>query len=345
MNETASNAQPYFSIIIPCYNSEKYLDFSIGSILNQSFQAWEIVAVDDGSIDSTTEILERFASQDPRIKVFHKENGGYCSAVNFGLEKVTGKYFMPRGSYDSLVENALARIYEAACDFAPDMIGFRTVKQKDGKNIGLDSFTKFDTIALETNTGIKEFQAKHPDHARILSVRDTSKFFKTELLGSLRYPGRSGFDADGIFSMLFTHQCRSFLCIPVDGYNWTLRGDSLSGKKVTRAVYEDRLNNWMWFYTVLAAIEPDKITNNEIDYVDYYYTAVWKYAELLHPRGREMKFLKKHTRFLFRLMRKYRITVGNSFAEKMSNYFRLLFPGSTVRANFKKKRAETAPDQ
>ncbi|MBQ6979019.1 MAG: glycosyltransferase family 2 protein [Clostridia bacterium] len=327
-----SKNSPYFSIIIPCYNCESYINTAIMSVLRQSFDSWEIIAVNDGSTDSTLNILQKYASEDKRIKLYSKENGGYCSAVNLGLNQVSGKYFTFMGSDDSLVNDMLAKIYGEINLCEPDMVGFRTVKYRDGQNIGIDSFTAFDTGVYENNTTIKEFQRKHRTHARILCVRDTSKFYKSELLGDLRYFGKYGFDADGIFAMLFTHKCISFSCVPVDGYNWTLRSNSLSGKKENLDIYTDRLNNWMKFYKILENVDRSLITDNEIDYVDYYYDAVWKYAEMLSLHDSHIKNLKKHTKYIFHIMRKYKITVGNSFKEKIINYLRLLFPVSEIKS-------------
>ena len=169
MDDVISKNSPYFSIIIPCYNCKSYINNAISSILSQSFDSWEIIAVNDGSTDSTLNILQKYASEDKRIKLYSKENGGYCSAVNLGLNQVSGKYFTFMGSDDSLVKDMFAKIYGEINSCEPDMVGFRTVKYRDGQNIGIDSFTVFDTSVYENNTTIKAFQRKHKSHARILS--------------------------------------------------------------------------------------------------------------------------------------------------------------------------------
>lgn len=80
------------SIIVAVYNSEKFLDKLIVSIINQSYTNLEIILVDDGSPDNSGEICDKYALIDNRIKVLHKENGGACDARNKGLELVTGEY-------------------------------------------------------------------------------------------------------------------------------------------------------------------------------------------------------------------------------------------------------------
>ena len=77
----------FFSIILPIYNVEKYLKECVDSIQAQTFKDFEIILVDDGSKDSSPAICDELASQDERIKVIHKPNGGQSTARNMGLEK------------------------------------------------------------------------------------------------------------------------------------------------------------------------------------------------------------------------------------------------------------------
>ena len=317
---------PFFSVIIPCYNCAGYVQEAINSILDQSFGSFEIIAINDGSLDFTLEVLKNYEQQDERIRVFTKDNGGYCSAVNMGLEYVRGRYFTLIGSDDTLTPGLFENVYNEISGTVPDMVGFKTNKIKNHKKIGIDGFTDFEIGVYEKDTTIKAFQQKYPSETRILSVRDTSKFYKSDLLGDLRYFGKYGFDADGIFAMLFSHKCTSFACLPIEGYNWTLREDSLSGKRVTVEVYEDRLDNWMRFYKIIAGLKHSDITENEKNYVDYYYDKAWEYAKLITLHSEKMSFLEKHTRFIFKTMRRYGITVGRDFSEKIRNYFYLIFP-------------------
>ena len=89
--------QPTISIIIPVYNSEKYLGACVDSILAQSFRDFELILVDDGSRDGSPRICDEYAQNDSRVKVIHKANGGVCSARNAGLSAVGGGVFvLPR---------------------------------------------------------------------------------------------------------------------------------------------------------------------------------------------------------------------------------------------------------
>ncbi len=80
------------SVVMPTYNDAKYISKSINDILNQTYENFELIIVNDGSTDNTSEILQQFKNKDKRIKVFEKENGGTGSALNFGFEKAKGEF-------------------------------------------------------------------------------------------------------------------------------------------------------------------------------------------------------------------------------------------------------------
>ena len=83
---------PKISVIVPVYNTEKYLHRCVDSILAQTFTDFELLLVNDGSPDKSGEICDEYAQKDTRVRVFHKENGGVSSARNLGLENAQGKW-------------------------------------------------------------------------------------------------------------------------------------------------------------------------------------------------------------------------------------------------------------
>lgn len=83
---------PLISIIVPVYNAESTLDKCVDSIINQTFTNWELLLINDGSKDYSGKICDEYAAKDPRIKVFHKKNGGVSSARNIGLDNAQGEW-------------------------------------------------------------------------------------------------------------------------------------------------------------------------------------------------------------------------------------------------------------
>lgn len=93
---------PVFSIVIPVYNVENYLDRCVRSIINQTYTNIEIILVDDGSTDKSAKLCDDYAEQDSRIIVIHKENGGLSDARNKGLKCARGNYVLFVDSDDDI---------------------------------------------------------------------------------------------------------------------------------------------------------------------------------------------------------------------------------------------------
>lgn len=103
-----NSTNPTISIIIPVYNTEKYLRRCLDSIMEQTYKDFECILVDDGSTDRSGKICDEYATKDCKFKAFHKENGGVSSARNFGLDYATGKYIAFCDADDSTRSNWLA---------------------------------------------------------------------------------------------------------------------------------------------------------------------------------------------------------------------------------------------
>ncbi|HQE33873.1 MAG TPA: glycosyltransferase family 2 protein, partial [Flavobacterium alvei] len=80
------------SVIVPCYNQAQYLDESLASIYHQTHTNWECLIVNDGSLDHTEEIAQKWKAKDPRFIYIPKENSGVSNARNLGIEKASGEF-------------------------------------------------------------------------------------------------------------------------------------------------------------------------------------------------------------------------------------------------------------
>lgn len=106
---------PLISIIVPVYNTEKYLSCCIDSILNQTFREFELLLIDDGSTDKSGEICDEYAQRDKRIRAIHKPNTGVSDTRNCALDIATGKYviFMDADDYWT-IKTALEQLFNIA---------------------------------------------------------------------------------------------------------------------------------------------------------------------------------------------------------------------------------------
>ncbi len=100
-----STTSPTISIIVPCYNQAQYLPETLQTVLDQNYQYWECIIVNDGSPDNTEEIALEWCERDTRFKYLKKENGGLSDARNYGIRHSVGKYILPLDSDDKISQD------------------------------------------------------------------------------------------------------------------------------------------------------------------------------------------------------------------------------------------------
>lgn len=122
---------PEISVIVPVYKAEQYLKRCVKSILEQTYQDFELILVDDGSPDNSPSLCDEWAKNDNRIHVIHKENGGASSARNAGLKEATGNWIAFADSDDWLDKAALKTLYDLANQYNVPMAigGMRAVQE------------------------------------------------------------------------------------------------------------------------------------------------------------------------------------------------------------------------
>lgn len=110
------------SVVVPVYNVEKYLKECIDSIINQTLEDIEVICVNDGSTDSSLEILNDYAKKDSRIIVINKSNSGYGHTMNMGLNAATGEYIGIIESDDFADKNMFENLYKLAKEYDADIV-------------------------------------------------------------------------------------------------------------------------------------------------------------------------------------------------------------------------------
>ena len=177
------------SIIIPVYNSEKYLGKCLDSIIAQTYKNFEIIVVDDGSKDSSAKICDDYALSDSRVKVIHQKNGGTSKARNAGLKAAAGDYitFMDNDDYwksDDCLEKVINRLKESRADV---MIHTPYVYWQDTKEL----VSPKNTIKREQIYGKPSYDVINTIIKNGLMDRCVwSKLFKREIIekNSLKFP-------------------------------------------------------------------------------------------------------------------------------------------------------------
>lgn len=189
------------SIIMPVYNAAEFLERGIGSIINQSEKSWELLCVDDGSTDSSPQILSGLSGKEARIKVITQANAGVSAARNAALQQCSGEYVAFVDSDDFLHPQALEICLEAARRDSSDLVAFtydrsyrtRTILRhflglSDRKTLRFKTFTHEQRRGLKCSdiysyvseysgaknpAGSKQWAVKHCQPWRCLYRRET----------------------------------------------------------------------------------------------------------------------------------------------------------------------------
>ncbi|NLK67263.1 MAG: glycosyltransferase family 2 protein [Campylobacteraceae bacterium] len=173
------------SIIIPVYNVEKYLKKCIDSIINQTYENLEIILVNDGSSDNSPRICDEYASQDSRIKVIHKENGGQADARNMALDVMRGEWVVFVDSDDFVGKYYVENLYYLVKKYNVD-IGITSYRYVyEDKKISINSNLIGDEVVFKyskSDSVMDIFYAKYCD------VVPWGKIFKRKMFDNVRFP-------------------------------------------------------------------------------------------------------------------------------------------------------------
>ena len=144
------------SVIMPVYNASKWLDKSIGCLIEQTYPRWELVAVDDGSTDESLAILDYWSQKDSRIRVFSHKNGGAAKTRAYGLKYVTGDYTFYYDADDTISDNMLDTCLNAISNTEADIAMPNLIQQTPD---GLLINDNFKTWNIEPGTIINGQEA------------------------------------------------------------------------------------------------------------------------------------------------------------------------------------------
>lgn len=188
------------SIIVPIYNAEKTINRCIDSVLKQTYTNFELIIINDGSLDKSDKICENYARKDSRIQVIHKKNGGVSSARNIGINLTTGEYITFIDSDDYILEHFLEHLISVKADLV--VSGFKDMPHPNGNETYLpDALYKNNDITTFLNREIDSMLFKSP----------WGKLFKTDLIrkNNLSFDENISFGEDSVFMLQYLCLCTS----------------------------------------------------------------------------------------------------------------------------------------
>lgn len=204
------NNNPKISVIIPVFNSEKYLDKAIESILFQNFEDFEIVCVDDGSTDNSLKVCYQKAENDNCIKVIHQDNKGVSIARNKGIEAAIGNYIVFLDADDYYAENALETMYNDITREDADAAFYNHFYDYDGKIINRIPRLKTGKYVFED---VSDYILDDGTFTGILFGSACGVIYKAETIkkNNIQFNEKLSFNEDGIFNIEFLSKSKNFI--------------------------------------------------------------------------------------------------------------------------------------
>lgn len=214
------------SIIVPVYNKEKYLSECVDSILRQNFKDFELILVDDGSKDSSWNIIKEYADKDKRVVPIHQENAGVSAARNTGLDHACGKWICFVDADDYLPKNGLKILVEHAEECDADIINGNATRVEDNKQFKIFNF--------------KDEVVNGNIYPRLVHFAPWAQLFKRNIIEAhhLRYVRGLAYSEDNVFILHYSLYASSIEFVNQSVYNYRINSDSaIQNKDYKKVAY------------------------------------------------------------------------------------------------------------
>ncbi len=220
------------TVIIPAYNAENYINRMLQSILNQTYKNVECIVVNDGSTDKTLEILNdyinKFKNVGKELVILNQKNKGQAAAINFGLKRVTGEYFIWADSDDFFQLNAFEILVKALEENNCDFVRANAIYRKE------DNIDKILTIKKQKDFNqtsllydyLNYREERIPTYIGIMLTR--FDYFKTKNKGLDIIENRVGQNLQLILPIVYRGKA---FCLNKEVYNYVIRDNSHSRQK------------------------------------------------------------------------------------------------------------------
>lgn len=229
------------SIVVPVYNAEKYLKKCIESILCQTYPAWEMILVDNGSDDDSFKICQEYARKEERISLLHQyQNKGVSAARNLGMEKANGNYVTFLDADDWVAQDYLEQLIKAAKDTRADMLVCQYQKvYEEQRNIEEDAATE------EQSFCVKEYDRECYIEKCLLEgyTHCWGVLYKSSLLEGLRFPAKITIGEDALFLIDAVLQAEKIVVTEYAGYRYYINENGAMNRKFTPS-YMDQILCW-----------------------------------------------------------------------------------------------------
>lgn len=275
------NNMPKASIIIPVYNAEKTLPYCLESILNQTFEDFEIILINDGSKDNSQKILEDYQMQYPnKIRLYSQKNLGVGNTRNKGIKLAKGEFLFFVDNDDYLDSDYLETFIKEIQGSNSDMVigGYKRVDIDNNK------------ILYRKDTSDNQW-------VKYMFPGCWAKIYKTSSLKKFKLQFLDINIGDDLFFSVVGNLCLKVSITSYNGYNWVYNRESVLNTNLKNIHREVSLIPL--FNAICKEIGWGRISREEKDFIEYFFIKTIIYYILHSGRGTKFKILKDETDNLF----------------------------------------------
>ncbi len=250
------------SIIVTVYNTEKYVEKCIISIINQTYKNTEIILIDGGSTDKTSEICQKYEIKHKNIRLIHKENEGVSAARNRGIEEATGEYILFIDGDDWIEKNTVEVLVE--------------LEEKNRADIALIIKEGHTDSTGEILIGEGKKMLLHI--FEMSAMESWGKLFKKELFNDVRFPEGKLHEDLYIMPTIFL-KCKKIVAYHKGLYHYRIREDGLMGNEI-KGDLRDLYECWLDGIKKCSLLSTDKKYVKELQ-KRYLYDALWYFYNIV----------------------------------------------------------------
>lgn len=233
------------SIVMPVFNAENYLKKSIESILCQTYPAWELILIDNGSEDHSLRICQEYAKKEERILLLHQhQNKGVSAARNLGVEKATGDYITFLDADDWVAEDYLETLVKTAKDTQADMLVCQFKKVYDADREAANEMSVEENEETEVPVNVVYEKGDYVNRCLLNGYTHCwGVLYRTFLLEGIRFPSRVTIGEDVLFLIDTILQAEKIVVTGYDGYRYYINENGAMNRKFTKS-YMDQILCW-----------------------------------------------------------------------------------------------------
>ncbi len=284
---------PQISIIVPVYNVEKYIDCCVQSIINQTYENFELIIIDDGSPDNCPSICDKWGKKDLRIKVLHKTNGGLSDARNYGLKYAKGEYITFIDSDDYISPFYLEKLYNLIINNDADIACVKHLSFNGNRQV-IDNNISDDFLIIDYQKACKELFT-----TQRLTTMAWGKLYAKNIIDTTEFPiGKNHEDTATICKYLYySSKFKNKIAISQDQlYYYRQNNSSITSTKSIK-----NLTDSLWSDVVRARFFSE-VNEKELEKMAWKSAvscAIYQFIDCADIKGWHLKWLKYICIYLF----------------------------------------------